>query len=139
MKKTAISALAVGIMVVVAYIGGLAWQKWCVPRSDISVSVNGQIESKASAATCPNGAVIVQIPGQTSLLLNLTDMSSSTIPGTQFHDILGLTFSHDTNPQGVSIKDRVKIESDLNVVVSEQSIAYDDLLTRERIQILVNK
>lgn len=139
MNKLVISVFGVCVLVVAAFVGGLAWERWCVPRSDITVSINGQIESEAWAATCPNGLVIVQIPSQTSVLLNLKDLASSQIPGTQFHDILGLTFSHDPHPQGVSIKDRVKIESDLNVVISEQSIAYDDLLTRERIQISVNK
>jgi len=81
----------------------------------------------------------VQIPDQVSVLLNLKDLSDSSIPTTRFHNILGIVFANDPKPVGVNLFDRVKIETPLNVIVSERTIAFDDLFSRERIQISIEK
>ncbi len=139
MKTKIISVFTVSFIIMAAYIGGRAWERYCIPQHDVSVFVNGRIESNASAYKCPNGLVVVQIPDQASVLLDLDDLSSSSIPGTQFHNIFGFIFAHDPEPAGVLITDRVKIDPDLNVVVSERSIEYDDLISKERIHISIEK
>lgn len=128
----------VGVLVAGAFLGGLAWRRLCLPLSGVEVSVNGRPQNAFSAQTCPNGLVRIVIPGESVILIS-SDLRGGSYPGTDFHDILGLTFSHDPNPAGVSISDRVKIETDPNLEFTENSMAYTDFQTHDRIVIRFTK
>jgi hypothetical protein len=136
--KILIRLLIVLILVVGAFMGRLAWERFCIALSGVVASVNGEPFEAVSAQTCPNGLVRVEIPGQTSILVD-TLRKDAYFPGTEFHNIFGLTFSHDPNPVGVSFRDRIKIEKDRNVEFTDDSIGYDDLLTDHRIVIKLAK
>jgi len=136
--KFLIRLLIVLVLIVGASLGRLAWDRFCMPLSGIAASVNGQPFTAVSAQTCPNGLVRVAIPGESSILIDVAGRDAY-FPGTQFHNILGLTFSHDPNPAGVSFRDRIKIEKDRNVEFTDNSIAYDDLLSDNRIVIKLDK
>ncbi len=129
LKLSIVLALVVG-----AFFGRLAWERFCMPLRGVVVSVNGGPFKAVPAQTCPNGLIRVAIPEESSILIDIAG-GDAVFPGTEFHNILGLTFSHDPNPAGVSLRDRIKIEKDRNVEFTDDSIAYDDLLTDNRIVI----
>ena len=113
-------------------VGGLAWRRLCMPKAGIEVMVNGNRQDSAYAQTCPNGLIRVVIIGQSSVLMD-RDGRKVYYSATEFHDILGLTFAHDPNPVGVSVDNRVKIETDPQLEITENSIAYSDFMTHDRI------
>lgn len=125
-------------LVVVAFFGRLAWERFCMPLHGVVASVNGEPLKAVPAQTCPNGLIRVAIPGETSILIDFA-RSDAYFPGIQFNNILGLTFSDDPNPAGVSFRDRIKIEKDRNVEFTDDSVAYDDLVTDNRIVIKLVK
>jgi hypothetical protein len=129
-----IRIVVVLILVAAAYVGGLAWRRLCLPLSGVGVTVNGNVQNAAFAQTCPNGLVRVVIPGQNEVLIN-HERRDVYYLGTEFHDILGLTFTHDPNPVGVSINNRVKIETDPQLEFTESLIAYSDFESHDRIVI----
>jgi hypothetical protein len=55
------------------------------------------------------------------------------------HNILGLTFANDTDPGGVSMSDGIKVESDPNFEFAENSMAYTDSQTHDRVVIRINR
>jgi len=122
----------------VALVGGRAWYRWCPHRNDVSVSID-RSHVDALAYTCPNGAIYIQIPGASSILLEPDDLTHSQFPGTHFYNLLGLEFTKDLEPSGVLVTDRIKIDPPLHVVSSAKSLAYDDLFSHRRVQIILNR
>src|SRR5688572_24909211 len=116
--KIAIKLIIVLVLVAAGAVGGLAWRRLCLPRSGVEVMVNGQKQGSAYAQTCPNGLIRVVIPGQISVLLD-RDGRKVYYSATEFHDILALTFAHDPNPVGVSADNRVKIDTDPQLEITE--------------------
>lgn len=129
---------AVGILVISGMLGGTAWRRLCLPLWGVQVSVNGQVQSQASAQTCPNGLIRLVIPGQSAVLID-GDLRGGSYPGTQFISIFGLTFANDPNPGGVSLDDRVKIETPPDFEFTSNSIAYTDFQTHNRIVVTIAK
>lgn len=134
--KVVIKLSIVLMLVASAFVGRLAWERFCMPVRGIIASVNGGPLKAVSAQTCPNGLIRVAIPGESSILID-TIQREAYFPGTQFHNFLGLTFSHDPDPAGVSFRDRVKIEKNLNIEFTDDSVAYDDLITENRIIVML--
>ena len=85
---------AVVVLVVGAVFGGLAWRRLCLPLWGLEVSVNGRVQDRVSAQSCPNRLIRVVIPRQTEVLIE-GDLRGGYYPGTKFHNILGLTFAND--------------------------------------------
>lgn len=132
--KLVFRLFVVFILVIAAYVGGLAWPRFCRPVSQIEVYVNGKLQPNASAKKCPNGRILVEIPGESYVLI-APDFRAGSYPGNTFYNVFGLTFSHDLDPAGVSIDDKVKIDDNPGVEFSENSIGYSDLLSQDRILI----
>jgi len=122
------------IVAVAAFMGAVVWKMLCWPRWDIEVFVNGDLQPNASVTTCPNGRILVDVPGESSVLID-PDLRAGAYPGTRFYNVFGLRFSHDPNPGGISIADEVKIDNNPGVEFSDGAVTYSDLLSHDRILI----
>jgi hypothetical protein len=136
--KIVLSIFAVGILVVGAFFGALAWQRLCLPLRGVEVTVNGEWQEAVSAHTCPNGRVRVVIPGQPMVLID-PDWRGGSYPGTGFENILGFTFARDPDPVGVSMQSTPKTAIDPRLEFRDNSIAYTSMQTHDRVVIRLVK
>ena len=121
------------VVALLAFSIAVARQMFCWPRWDMEVFVNDERHA-ASATTCPNGRILVDIPGEAYILID-PDFQAASYPNDYFYKFLGLTLSKDPDPVGISIADRVKIDNNPGVEFSENSILYSDLVSHDRILI----
>ncbi|MEP6789141.1 MAG: hypothetical protein ABJB40_11960 [Acidobacteriota bacterium] len=132
--KIALKIFVVGVLIMAAFFGGLGWRRLCLPRSDVEVYVNGKLQTAASAQTCPNGWIHIDIPAESSALID-PNFRGGSYADTPFYYIFGLTFSKDLDPKGISIGDHVKIDNNPDLEFSDNSIGYSDLLSHDHILI----
>ena len=115
---------------------GIAWRHYCPAISGVTVSVNG-VQTLASVNRCPNRLVLVSMPGEIVVLVDRAHQRALASGG-EFHEGFGFVFSHDLNPQGVSLNDRVKIERDTELRFFENGLSYRDIMSGDEIVINFN-
>lgn len=132
--KIVLRIFLVGVLVAGAFVGGRAWERLCFPLSGVEATVNGNAID-AEAYTCPNGLVLVNIPGELPILIS-KDTNSAYYPGTEFHHILGMVFAHEPEPVGVSL-DSTKIEEDPDLQFTDSGLSYTE--SKNHIEITFTK
>lgn len=117
-----------------AHIGGLAWERLCLPTSGVEVAVNGNIVEEAKTYICPNDLILIRIPGQSQILVDKQN-HSVLYAATEFHNFLGVVFAHDPDPTGVSLTDGIKVEEDPHLEFHGNGFSYNDIDTKDRIEV----
>jgi hypothetical protein len=124
----------VGILTAGAYIAGLAWDRLCFSLSGVEATVNKKAVKDTKAYVCPNGRILVIIPDEMRILID-KDTNTVSYPATKFHNIIGFVFSDDTDPAGVLLTDRIKVEQDPHLEFTENGFSYNDMDSNDRIEI----
>ncbi len=109
---------------------GFMWRRYC-PSVDRVTAIIGGVRHPLSAERCPNGLIRISVPSNFNSGV-LVDRANQKVlvPGTSdFYSVIGLVFSRDLEPTGVSFDNRIKIERDTELRFFEGGFSFRDFKT----------
>ncbi len=135
--KLILKIVVVVLMIPLAIGLGFVWRRYCPSVSGVTVSVNG-VKTEASVNRCPNQLIRVSVPGEVTILVDRENKEASVPNASAFWEGFGMVLSHDLNPLGVSLNNRIKIERDTNLLFFENGLSYKDFTSGDEIVINFN-